>query len=137
MVSDYLSWRPGVINRAMAATTGTQRTCSLIADDDNGNNSSATQSIYAPLIRMLVIFGARLPAGYEKDYKKGPDWLRSLYDECAEAWQIDLKFPRILKLTHLCRLALRRHLASLEKLHLTERLPLPPHLSNYVCVNYV
>ncbi len=95
-----------------------------------------SESVLAPLVRLLVIHGARLTE-VEADYGKGgSQWLAQLYNDAFHAWESSAtERPR--KLTALTRTAIRAHLATVKKLHRVEEMPLPQDLLDYVMVKYV
>ena len=87
-------------------------------------------------IIMYTSIICRLPQGWEKDHSKSPDWLKQLYDESHRAW-LEQKVQKPSFLIHLSRLAIRAHLAEVQRLHDIHLLPLPEKLSNYVAVKYL
>lgn len=94
------------------------------------------ESIYAPLVRLLVLSGARFPNGWTKDYSKGPIWIKNLYAETQQARDQNL-VQRPARLIHLCRLAIRAYLAAVGKLHQVSEVPVPPNLRGYLAVRYI
>ena len=98
--------------------------------------SSVVESIYAPLVRLLVLSDGRFPDNWSKDYSQTPAAIVQLYIETLEARERSL-VHRPSKLVHLCRLAIRGHMAAVGQLHQLEQVPVPPNLGGYLQVRYL
>ena len=100
------------------------------------DNTDLEESMFTPLVRLLVLSGAHFPEGWNKDYSKAPLWIRNLYEEIRTA-QRENKVQRPAKLVHLCRLAIRAQLANISRLHYIHLVPLPQKLRDYLEVKYL
>ncbi|ELT89146.1 hypothetical protein CAPTEDRAFT_194485 [Capitella teleta] len=99
-------------------------------------SSSFSESVYAPLVRLLILSGAYLPDREQERYTKGPQWIKQLYTEGKSALGLDIMKPP-LKLVHICRLAIRSHMADVSRLHQVHQLPVPPNLREYLLIKYI
>ncbi|KAK2164882.1 hypothetical protein LSH36_58g22033 [Paralvinella palmiformis] len=97
------------------------------------------ESLFAPMVRLLVMFGARFPASHpEMSFMRCADWMRMMYEEDPELPIASVKNKRApSKLVNLCRLSIRCHMAKVSRLHCIECLPLPSHLIAYVQIKYM
>jgi hypothetical protein len=102
-------------------------------------SSRIQESLFAPMVRLLVMFGARFPTvDQQTSFMQYADWMGKLYEDSlglpSDGAQSNQE-PR--KLVNICRLAIRGHMAKVARLHCLSQLPLPGHLLNYVHINYM
>ena len=97
---------------------------------------SIQESLLAPMVRLLVMCGARFPAAHQQtSFMKSADWMIKLYEDRLDQPQNNLLKPG--QLVNTCRLEIRRHMAKISKLHCLDRLPLPGHLIDYIQIKYM
>ena len=96
---------------------------------------TSPESAYTPIVRMLVLSGARMPPTWDKDDSRSPPWLQQLYRESKRVWTENL-VGKPYRLLHLARIVIRSQLADNCRLNQIDRLPLPEKLSAYLKVKY-
>ena len=94
------------------------------------------ESVYAILIRLLLLFGAHAPEGWHKDVSKFPEWMKDLYEDCVVARSRQGTNEKVPKLQHLCRMVIRDHLATVHHLQHITYLPIPSRLKDYIEIRY-
>ncbi|XP_071087437.1 E3 ubiquitin-protein ligase MIB2-like [Haliotis cracherodii] len=92
-----------------------------------------TFSLYAGVVRLLMLSGAEINTPKETLFSRYPS-LTPLLEEIFEFWT-RYQHTKPPKLMHLAKQTVRNHLASLQKLHELDKLPLPERLKNYVKLN--
>ena len=111
--------------------------------DNQSNNSSprrVQESLFAPMVRLLVMCGGRFPKGHQQtSFMRCADWMQKLYEDSLGPPPLESSnnvfSPE--KLIHLCRLAIRGHLGKVSQLHALGELPLPEKLLRYVQIKYI
>ena len=116
--------------------SGEQKDQLSVASAASSSHSTEKESIYTPLVRLLVLSGAQFPVGWNKDYSKSPRWIQQLYNETKLARQQEM-VQRPSRLVHLCRLAIRAYMACVGRLHQMSHVPVPTNLKGYLEVRYL
>ena len=96
---------------------------------------SYKESMFTPVIRLLLMHGAKCPNRWTKEllhfYDDSPVWLQELYKEALDIQtMISSELPY--KLVHLCRVTIRRCLTMNYKLHLLGTLPVPTNMRAFL-----
>lgn len=127
----------GIAGQALTNAGGPQYRCSLQKNNftDAEMIQSSPESVYTPLVRMLVLSGACMSPTWDKDDSKSPPWLQQLYRESKTVWTEGLS-KKPYRLIHLARIEIRAHLTNNRNLVNIDRLPLPDKMKAYLKVQY-
>ena len=100
---------------------------------------SVQESLFAPMVRLMVMFGAEFPGPHlGVSFMGCCNWMKKICESDTELPLVSTKNRREpIKLVNQCRLTVRHHMAKVSRLHCIEFLPLPSHLIAYVQFKYI